>query len=185
MPVHTRKFNVSTGSDTDILDITGLVQKELSAAGLNAGIALVFVPGSTAAVSKIEYESGVVKDLSDAVERIAPQDIPYAHDMKWRDGNGHSHVRSALIGPSFTVPFTDGKLILGTWQQIVLLDFDVRERRRLMHRALGTTCGRRLRLCEREGAQARQTERCDQREFLCFRHSYSPLRLRRRTRRQL
>ena len=130
MAVHTRKFNVPTHDDIDIIDITPEVQKEISATGLDAGIALVFVPGSTAAISTIEYESGVVNDLSDAVDRIAPRDIRYAHDARWHDGNGHSHVRSALMGPSFTVPFAQGQLILGTWQQIVLLDFDVRPRKR-------------------------------------------------------
>jgi len=130
MPVHTRKFKVNTEADTDIIDITDKVQEELSATGIIAGVALVFVPGSTAAISSIEYESGAVRDLADAIERLIPQDIPYAHDARWHDGNGHSHVRSALLGPSFSVPFADGKLILGAWQQIVLLDFDVRPRRR-------------------------------------------------------
>ena len=130
MPVHTRRFNISAKPDTDILDITEFVQREVSAAGLKSGIALVFVPGSTAAISTIEYESGVVRDLAEALERIVPQGIRYAHDMRWHDGNGHSHVRSALVGPSFTVPFADRKLLLGAWQQIVLLDFDVRSRRR-------------------------------------------------------
>ena len=130
MAVHTRRFAVPTELETDVIDITEKVQGEISATGLEAGIALVFVPGSTAAISTIEYESGVVEDLSDAVDRIAPRSIPYAHDAKWHDGNGHSHVRSALVGASFTVPFADGTLILGTWQQIVLLDFDVRPRKR-------------------------------------------------------
>ena len=130
MAVHTRRFKINAKADTDIIDITGQVQEELSLTGLKAGIALVFVPGSTAAISTIEYESGVVDDLAEAVERIAPRNIPYAHDARWRDGNGHSHVRSALVGSSFSVPFADGKLILGTWQQIVLLDFDVRPRSR-------------------------------------------------------
>ncbi len=130
MAVHTRKFNVPTHNDTDIIDITPEVQEEISATGLEAGIALVFVPGSTAAISTIEYESGVVNDLYDAVDRIAPRDIRYAHNARWHDGNGHSHVRSALMGPSFAVPFAQGQLILGTWQQIVLLDFDVRPRKR-------------------------------------------------------
>lgn len=130
MPVHTRRFKVNTEVNTDIIDITDRVQEELSATGLNAGVALVFVPGSTAAISTIEYEGGVVRDLADAMDRIIPKNIRYAHDARWHDGNGHSHVRSALVGPSFSVPFTDGKLILGTWQQIVLLDFDVRPRSR-------------------------------------------------------
>ncbi|MEE9197190.1 MAG: secondary thiamine-phosphate synthase enzyme YjbQ, partial [bacterium] len=90
----------------------------------------VFVPGSTAGLTSIEYEPGAVADLSEAISRVAPTDIPYAHDAAWGDGNGFSHVRAALIGASYTVPFADGTLLLGTWQQIVLVDFDNRPRSR-------------------------------------------------------
>jgi secondary thiamine-phosphate synthase enzyme len=90
----------------------------------------VFVPGSTAGITTIEFESGVIEDLKKAIERIAPQGIPYAHDARWRDGNGFSHVRAALLGPAITVPFDEGQLQLGTWQQIILIDFDNRPRTR-------------------------------------------------------
>jgi secondary thiamine-phosphate synthase enzyme len=90
----------------------------------------VFTPGSTAALTTIEYESGVVRDLIEAIERIAPKDMDYRHDERWGDGNGYAHVRSALLGPSLTVPITKGRLALGTWQQIVLIDFDNRPRKR-------------------------------------------------------
>ncbi|MRR39091.1 YjbQ family protein, partial [bacterium] len=92
--------------------------------GLTEGQALIFVPGSTAAVTTIEYESGVVRDFKEAAERFAPTGIPYRHDAKWGDGNGFAHVRAAFLGPSLTVPLIGGRLALGTWQQIVLVDFD-------------------------------------------------------------
>lgn len=130
MPVVTRKFSLSTHAGTDIIDITASVETQVRSSGIKSGVAVVFVPGSTAAVTTIEHEEGVIKDLADAVERAAPSDLPYAHDAKWGDGNGHSHVRSALIGASLSVPFVEGKLLLGTWQQIVLMDFDVRNRKR-------------------------------------------------------
>ena len=130
MTVVSHTFKLSTKAGTDVQDITDRVHEIVASSGLNEGIACVFAPGSTAAITAIEYESGVVRDLIEAIERVAPQDIPYAHDARWHDGNGHSHVRSAMIGPSFAVPFSDGRLTLGTWQQIVLLDFDNRDRRR-------------------------------------------------------
>ena len=91
---------------------------------------MVFVPGSTAGITSIEYESGVIQDLADAIERLAPISIHYNHDARWGDGNGYAHVRAALIGASFTVPFRDNQLLLGTWQQIVLIDFDNKPRSR-------------------------------------------------------
>jgi secondary thiamine-phosphate synthase enzyme len=94
------------------------------------GIAVLFVPGSTAGLTTIEYEPGLLADLPEAFERVAPTDKSYHHDQRWGDGNGHAHIRAALIGPSLTVPFSDGRLLLGTWQQIVLLDFDNRPRQR-------------------------------------------------------
>jgi secondary thiamine-phosphate synthase enzyme len=96
----------------------------------SSGLVTVFVPGSTAAVTTIEFEEGVVKDLAGAMERLIPKGIPYQHDARWQDRNGYSHVRAALIGPSLTIPFINGKLQLGRWQQIVLLDFDNRSRNR-------------------------------------------------------
>jgi len=97
---------------------------------MNSGTVTVFVPGSTAGVTTIEYESGLVADLKDLWERIVPRDIHYDHDRRWGDGNGHSHVRAAILGPSLVVPFADGRLTLGTWQQIIFLDFDNRPRSR-------------------------------------------------------
>ena len=119
-----------TTAGTDILDITDAVQAAVRESGVQEGFAVVFVPGSTAAVTTIEYESGVVDDLRRAIERMAPSGIPYAHDARWGDGNGYAHVRAALLGPSLYVPVTEGRLALGTWQQIVLCDFDNRPRRR-------------------------------------------------------
>ena len=130
MPVHTAEFTVSSKGFSDVNDITADVARAVSSSRLRSGLATVFVPGSTAGVTTIEFESGAVKDLKDAVERIAPRDIPYAHDARWGDGNGFAHVRAALMGPSAGVPFRDGELLLGTWQQIVLVDFDNRPRKR-------------------------------------------------------
>ena len=113
-----------TGSDTDIIDITPPVSDKLAESGLTEGQVLIFVPGSTAAITTIEYESGVVRDLREAIGRLAPAGIPYRHDAKWGDGNGYAHVRAALLGPSLTVPLVKRRLVLGTWQQIVLVDFD-------------------------------------------------------------
>ncbi len=130
MPVEMKSFTISTQGDCDILDITPHVSRELSEAELSSGTATVFVAGSTCAVTTIEYESGVLSDLKDAFERMAPEGVPYAHNARWGDGNGHSHVRASVLGPSLTVPFSEGNLLLGTWQQIVLVDFDNRPRTR-------------------------------------------------------
>lgn len=113
-----------TSGETDIIDITAHVSRTVAESALTEGQALVFVPGSTAAVTTIEFESGVVQDLRDAIERLAPRDLSYRHDRRWGDGNGYAHVRAALLGPSLTVPLLNGRLVLGTWQQIVLVDFD-------------------------------------------------------------
>ncbi|MBI3189151.1 MAG: YjbQ family protein [Ignavibacteriales bacterium] len=112
------------------MDLTSKVETALSASGLQHGIVTVFVPGSTASITTIEFESGVINDLKKAIERIAPQGIHYDHDARWGDGNGFSHVRAALLGPSLTIPFDKGQLQLGTWQQIILIDFDNRPRTR-------------------------------------------------------
>ena len=117
-------LSFETSGDTDIIDITPHVSSMVDESGLTEGQVLIFVPGSTAAVTTIEYESGVVRDLKDAIERMAPTGIPYRHDARWGDGNGYAHVRAALLGPSLTIPLIKGRLVLGTWQQIVLVDFD-------------------------------------------------------------
>ena len=130
MSVITKKFKIKTKGFTDILDITPQVEKALKESGLKDGILTVFVPGSTAGITTIEYEPGLLKDLPKTLEKIAPSNIDYAHNLTWGDGNGFSHIRSALIKTSFTVPFVNSEMILGTWQQIVLLDFDNRSRNR-------------------------------------------------------
>ncbi len=119
-----------TNGFSDCLDITTETRKAVEDSGIESGLATVFVPGSTAGVTTIEYESGAINDLVDAIERVAPQGIPYNHDRRWGDGNGFSHVRAALLGPSITVPFKNKELLLGQWQQIILIDFDNRGRNR-------------------------------------------------------
>lgn len=123
-------LSLSTRGFGDIQDITSPVAAAVGKSKVKDGTVTVFCPGSTGAVTTIEYESGVLEDLKKAIERMAPSNIPYAHDRRWGDGNGFSHVRAALLGPSLTVPVTGGKLALGTWQQIVFIDFDNRSRRR-------------------------------------------------------
>ena len=123
-------LSFSTTAGTDVIDITRPVADKVADSGIAEGLVLVFTPGSTAALTTIEYESGVVRDLIEAIERIAPKDMEYRHDARWGDGNGYAHVRSALLGPSLAVPITNGRLALGTWQQIVLIDFDNRPRKR-------------------------------------------------------
>lgn len=130
MTVESRQLFVKTTGKTDIIDLTSRVEQEIESTSVRNGSVTLFVPGSTAALTTIEYESGVINDLRDAIERIAPEDLYYEHNERWGDGNGYSHVRSALIGPSLHIPIIDGRLTLGTWQQIVLLDFDNRPRKR-------------------------------------------------------
>jgi secondary thiamine-phosphate synthase enzyme len=123
-------ISLSTKGFCDIQDITPSVSAIVSRSKIKSGTVTVFCPGSTGAVTTIENESGVLEDLRKTIERIAPSNIPYAHDQRWGDGNGFSHVRAALLGPSLTVPILQGSLALGTWQQIVFIDFDNRSRRR-------------------------------------------------------
>jgi len=130
MTIVTEAIILHTKGYSDVIDITTQVCEKIEKSGIKDGIVVLFVPGSTAAITTIEYESGVINDLTDAIERIAPQDIPYKHDARWGDGNGFAHVRAALIGASFSVPVKEGKPILGTWQQIVVIDFDNRTRKR-------------------------------------------------------
>ncbi|MFN3467970.1 MAG: secondary thiamine-phosphate synthase enzyme YjbQ [Candidatus Brocadiales bacterium] len=121
---------MKTRGDGDCHNITAEVEQAVRDSNLGSGLVNVFVPGSTAAITTIEFEEGVVYDLAGAMERLIPKNIPYQHDKRWQDQNGFSHVRAALIGPSLTVPFINGELQLGRWQQIVLLDFDNRSRNR-------------------------------------------------------
>ena len=130
MPVITENFTIETRGNTQILDITKQVKKRIIDSVLSSGIATIFVAGSTAAVTSIEYESGAINDLSAAIERLFPVGMHYDHDARWGDGNGYAHVRAAFLGASFNVPFQDKQVLLGTWQQIVLLDFDNRPRSR-------------------------------------------------------
>lgn len=123
-------INISTTGLCDIHNITPQVDKILRNSGLDSGVVCVFVPGSTAGITSIEYEPGVVEDLKKAIERLAPSNIPYSHNARWGDGNGFSHVRAALMGASFSIPFSGTRLLLGTWQQVVLVDFDNRPRKR-------------------------------------------------------
>ncbi len=128
--IKTYEITRRTTAGTDILDLTDDVEARVAESGVNEGQVLVFTPGSTGAITTIEYESGVIEDLKAAIERIAPQDMHYAHDARWGDGNGYSHVRSALLGGSFTLPIVDGCVVHGTWQQVVLVDFDNHGRQR-------------------------------------------------------
>lgn len=130
MRIVTDRLHVATRGDSEILDLTAEVQELVGRHGFSEGQALVFVPGSTAGITTIEYEPGLLRDVPAAFERLAPRGLRYAHEDTWHDGNGHSHVRAALLGASLSVPFAAGRLLLGTWQQIVLIDFDNRPRRR-------------------------------------------------------
>lgn len=123
-------LSLKTKGFTDIIDVTGPVSSVLERSGIRQGLLTVFCQGSTGAVTTIEYEEGVINDLRKAIDNIAPSGVPYEHDKRWGDGNGFSHVRSALMKPSLSVPVVGGKLSLGTWQQLVFIDFDNRPRSR-------------------------------------------------------
>jgi len=139
MIIHNAVVKLSTRGFSDCHDITGQLDECLRESGVNQGLLTVMNPGSTGAVTTLEFESGAVDDLKRAVERLAPMDIEYQHDLRWRDGNGFSHVRSALLKPSLGIPVIDGKLCLGTWQQVIFLDFDNRPRNRtLVVQIMGT-----------------------------------------------
>ncbi|HEC69860.1 MAG TPA: YjbQ family protein [Candidatus Omnitrophica bacterium] len=127
-----KEISLKTKGFTDIIDITEKVQRSLGEAGLKEGILTVFVPGSTGGLTTLEYEPGLISDLKRTLEAIAPQGGDYEHNRRWQDGNGFSHIRSALIGPSLTLPFSKGRLTLGTWQQIIFIDFDNRPRSRTL-----------------------------------------------------
>lgn len=128
MTVKTKQLSIHTRGEGDILDITEQVAEVVAETKLKNGIVTVFVPGSTGAISTIEYEPGLLKDFPNMLERIAPKNLVYEHEKRWHDGNGHSHVRASLIGPSLTLPFVDRRLTLGTWQQIIFMELDVRSR---------------------------------------------------------
>lgn len=130
MQIHRSTLEKRTTADTDIVDLSHEVAAAVEESGIQSGWVLVFTPGSTAGVTTIEYESGCLEDLRRAVERLAPREADYAHNRRWGDGNGFSHIRAALLGPSLVLPVHDGRIEHGTWQQIVLCDFDNRPRNR-------------------------------------------------------
>jgi secondary thiamine-phosphate synthase enzyme len=130
MEIHRTAIHCQTSGNTDVIDITPQVTEVLRNSGIKEGLVFLFVSGSTAALTTIEYEQGVVNDLIRTIEKIAPQNISYQHNLRWGDGNGYSHVRASLLGPSLNIPVTNKKLLVGAWQQIVLLDFDNRPRER-------------------------------------------------------
>ena len=130
MPVITKSIKVKTKGQDDMINITDQASECILDSKLSNGTVTLFVSGSTASLTTIEYEPGLISDFPKMLERVAPQDIEYGHEKMWHDGNGHSHVRASLVGPSLTIPFSNGELMLGTWQQIVLLELDTRSRER-------------------------------------------------------
>jgi secondary thiamine-phosphate synthase enzyme len=132
MNVITKIVQLKLSKEDDIIDVTKQTSDALRESELHNGIVNVFVAGSTAAVTTIEYEPGLRYDFPKMLSRIVPKDIQYRHDETWHDGNGHSHVRASLVGPSLTIPFSNGALLLGTWQQIVMLEMDTRPRERAL-----------------------------------------------------
>ena len=130
MTVKTTSISLNTQGNADVRDITDQVARSVLQSGLKNGTVTIFCPSSTSALTTIEYENGAVSDLRRLFDEIVPQERVYAHNERWHDGNGHSHVRAALLGPSLTIPFVDAQLTLGTWQQIIYVDFDNRPRQR-------------------------------------------------------
>ncbi len=130
MSVITKHLKFATQGHTDIIDITEKVAQCVEESKPRQGIVTIFVPGATGWITTVEYEPGLIKDLKNAFERLASEKIEYAHNLRWGDGNGYSHVRASLLGPSLTIPFVKGSLQMGTWQQIIFIDFDNRPRNR-------------------------------------------------------
>ena len=128
--VVSSNFEVSSRGENEIIDVTPRVMEAVASSKLSSGIATVFVLGSTAALTTIEYEPGLAKDFPKMLERVAPPNVAYEHEERWHDGNGRSHVKASLVGPSLSIPFVNGELALGEWQQVVLAEFDVRPRKR-------------------------------------------------------
>ncbi|MDP3781152.1 MAG: secondary thiamine-phosphate synthase enzyme YjbQ [Nitrosopumilaceae archaeon] len=130
MAVTTKTITIKSKGENDIIDITPQVAEIVQESKIRNGNVTLFVSGSTASITTVEYEPGLVKDFPKMLARIAPQDIEYDHEKMWHDGNGHSHVKASLLGPSLTIPFKDNQLLLGTWQQIVFVELDTRSRER-------------------------------------------------------
>jgi len=128
--VRTEEIELQTNGYCDVIDITDQLRRAVQRSGMNSGTVTAFCPGSTGGITTIEHEPGLLKDIPEFLEKLLPSDRAYHHDETWHDGNGFSHMRSALIGPDITVPFVAGKMTLGTWQQVVFLDFDNKSRRR-------------------------------------------------------
>lgn len=139
MSAYLHQIRFSTSHPGDIRDVSDEVQATIDESGIAEGIVCVSALGSTMAITTIEYEPGLVRDLQTALERLAPSDIPYAHDARWHDGNGHSHIRASLLGPSVSLPVVEGRLATGTWQQIIAVEMDVRPRdRTILVRVVGS-----------------------------------------------
>ncbi len=130
MNVVTEELHFDTKGEVEIIDITERVNSKLRESSIADGVVTIFVPGSTGAVTTIEYEPGLLHDLPAALERLFPKGIRYEHELRWHDGNGHSHVRASFLGPSLTVPFRNNKMLLGTWQQVVFVELDNKRRSR-------------------------------------------------------
>jgi secondary thiamine-phosphate synthase enzyme len=130
MVIKTKTLKIKSKGENDMIDITQQTEDTIKESYIKDGVVTLFVSGSTGALTTIEYEPGLLVDFPKMLDRIAPKDIEYGHEKMWHDGNGHSHVKASLIGPSLTVPFKDKKLLLGTWQQIVFLELDTRSRNR-------------------------------------------------------
>lgn len=130
MTVKTYTLSFDTKGNNDIIDLTDRLRDCISSSPVKEGLVHIFAPGSTMGLTTVEYEDGLLSDLREAFEHLAPSNRDYAHNQRWGDGNGHSHVRSSLMGSSLSVPITEGQLVLGTWQQVILVDFDNRPRQR-------------------------------------------------------
>ncbi len=130
MAVETRYIPVETGGDGDILELTQDIQNQINSSGINDGVVTIFTPSATSGITTLEFEPGCVEDLQRLFNEIISPEKNYAHNQRWGDGNGHSHIRAGLIKPSLTVPIVEGKMTLGTWQSIILVDFDNRPRKR-------------------------------------------------------
>ena len=130
MRVHSEQIRIQTKKENDVVDLTDSVREILEKSKLMNGLATVFLTGSTGAITTIEYEPGLIQDFSTMLQRVIPKDIEYEHEKMWHDGNGHSHIRASLIGPSLTIPVMNGELALGTWQQVVFVEMDTRPRER-------------------------------------------------------
>ncbi len=133
MGVYTKVFKIRTKGEGDMIDITSEVRKAVKESGIRNGIGLVFCPGSTASIITIEYEPGLQHDMREALKRLIPKDIPYQHELAWHDGNGHSHIRASFLGQDFCFPIVNGRAVLGTWQQVVFMEQDIRPRERQIY----------------------------------------------------